>query len=159
VKLVEIPAGIAFPNAALAIQITRTRRPFARKRISREIVFAVTDLTYDDTTAAELADAIRGHWSIENRLHWDVTFAEDHSQIRTGHGAQVMATFRNLAVSLHRLHGATNIAAACRRISRDPDRVVSLVRYRPGKQCRGPVVPPLRGSSRRHRWQVLGPEE
>lgn len=66
----------------------------------------------------------------DNRLHWirDVTFAEDHSQIRTGHGPQVMATFRNLAVSLHRLHGATNIAAACRRISRDPNRALSLVR-------------------------------
>jgi hypothetical protein len=36
VKLVEIPAGIAFPHAALAIQIIRTRRPFARKRVSRE---------------------------------------------------------------------------------------------------------------------------
>jgi len=66
----------------------------------------------------------------DNRLHWirDVTFAEDHSQVRTGHGPQVMATFRNLAVSLHRLYGATNIDAACRRISRDPDRVLSLVR-------------------------------
>ena len=57
-----------------------------------------------------------------------VTFAEDHSQVRTGHGPQVMATFGNLAVSLHRLQGATNIAADCRRISRDPDRVLSLVR-------------------------------
>jgi predicted transposase YbfD/YdcC len=130
VKLIEIPAGIAFPHAALAIQITRTRRPFASAKVSRETVYAVTDLTYDTTTAAELADAIRGHWSIENRLHWirDVTFAEDHSQVRAGHGPQVMATFRNLAVSLHRLHGATNIAAACRRISRDPNRVLSLVR-------------------------------
>ena len=105
-KLAEIPAGIAFPHAALAIQIIRTRRPFARSRVSRETVYAVTDLTHDGTTAAELADAIRGHWCIENRLHWirDVTFAEDHSQVRTGHGPQVMATFRNLAVSLHRLH-------------------------------------------------------
>jgi predicted transposase YbfD/YdcC len=130
VKLVEIPAGIVFPHASLAIQIIRTRKPFARKRVSRETVYAVTDLTYDDTTAAELADAIRGHWSIENRLHWirDVTFAEDHCQIRTGHGPQVMATFRNLAISLHRLHGATNIAAACRRISRDPNRALALVR-------------------------------
>jgi predicted transposase YbfD/YdcC len=106
VKLVEIPAGIAFPHAALAIQITRTRRTFARGRVSRDTVYAVTDLSYDNTTAAELADAIRGHWAIENRLHWlrDVTFAEDHSQLWTGHGPQVMATFRNLAVSLHRLH-------------------------------------------------------
>ena len=66
----------------------------------------------------------------DNRLHWirDVTFAEDHCQIRTGHGQEVMATFRNLAVSLHRLHGATNIAAPCRRMSRDQDRALSPVR-------------------------------
>jgi len=39
----------------------------------------------------------------DNRLHWvrDVTYDEDRSQVRTGHGPQVMATFRNLAVSLH----------------------------------------------------------
>jgi hypothetical protein len=55
-------------------------------------VYAITDLTYHDITAAQLANAIRGHWSIENRLHWirDMTFAEDHSQVRTGHGPQVM---------------------------------------------------------------------
>ena len=57
-----------------------------------------------------------------------VTLAEDHCQVRTGHGPQVMATFGNRAVSLHRLQGATNIAADCRPISRDPDRVLSLVR-------------------------------
>ena len=66
-KLIQIPAGIAFPHAALAIQITRTRRPLARQRVSHETVYAVTDLTYDNTTAAELADAIRGHWAIEVR--------------------------------------------------------------------------------------------
>jgi hypothetical protein len=48
----------------LGIQITRTPRPFPRSRISRETVYAVTDLTYDNSTAAELADAIRGHWSV-----------------------------------------------------------------------------------------------
>jgi hypothetical protein len=88
VRLVAIPAWIGFPHAALTIQITRTHRPFAKKSACREIVYAITDLTYDDITAAALADAIRGHWPIENRLHWirDVTFAQDHSQIRTGHG-------------------------------------------------------------------------
>jgi predicted transposase YbfD/YdcC len=58
----------------------------------------------------------------------DVSFAEDHSQIRTGAGPQVMAGLRNLAVSLHRLAGAINVAAACRRISRRPDRVLSMIR-------------------------------
>lgn len=56
---------------------------------------------------------IRADWHLENRLHWvrDMTFAEDHSQIRTGHGPAVMATLRNLAISIHRRHCATNIAA------------------------------------------------
>jgi hypothetical protein len=73
---------------------------------------------------------IRWHWSIENRLHWirDVTFAEDHSQVRTGTGPRaVMATLRNIVISLHRLAGATNIAAACCHISRHPNRVLALL--------------------------------
>jgi hypothetical protein len=48
-----------------------------------------------------------------------VTFAEDHSRIRTGGATRVMATFRNLAISLHRLAGATNIAAALRHHARN----------------------------------------
>ena len=46
-----------------------------------------------------------------------VTF---HSQIRTGTGPAVMATLRNLAISLYRFTGAANIAAACRHVSRPP---------------------------------------
>jgi predicted transposase YbfD/YdcC len=93
-----------------------------------ETVYAITDLTWPQIRANHLADAICGHWSIENRLHRirDVVFAEDHSQIRTGTGPTVMATLRNLADSLHRLSSATNIATACRHVSRHPNRVLPL---------------------------------
>ncbi len=64
---------------------------------------------------------------VQRRIR-DVVFAEDHSQNRTGAGPAVMATLRNLAVSLHRLTGATNIAAACRHLSRHPSRVFPLLR-------------------------------
>lgn len=47
----------------------------------------------------------------------DVTFDEDRSQVRTGSAPQVMATIRNLAISIHRLDGATNIARATRHAS------------------------------------------
>ena len=122
-------AGIGFPQARLAIQITRRRRSLRSRRWRTETVYAVTDLAYADIRADQIAEAIRGHWSIENRLHWirDVVFAEDHSQIRTGAGPAVMATLRNLAVSLHRLTGASNIAAACRHVSRHPNRVLPLL--------------------------------
>jgi hypothetical protein len=66
---------------------------------------------------------------VENKMHWirDVIFTEDLSQIRTGHGPANMATLHNLALSRHRLAGATNIAAACRHTSRHPNRVLPLL--------------------------------
>lgn len=65
---------------------------------------------------------MRGHWRIENRLHWvrDVTLDEDTSQIRTGNGPRTMASLRNLAISMLRLNGATNIAQALRPHAWDP---------------------------------------
>ena len=129
VKLTAVTAGIGFPHAALAPQITRRQRPLSGGRCSVETTHAITDLTAEHTNPAQLADAQRAHWGIENRLHWvrDVTFAEDLSQIRTGNGPAVMATLRNLAISLHRRAGATNIAAACRHVSRHPGRVLPLL--------------------------------
>ena len=129
VKVTAIRAGIAFPTAKLAIKITRRRRPLTVGRWRTETVYAITDLTYEQTSPTRLADAARAHWGIENRLHWirDVTFAEDLSQIRTGHGPAVMATLRNLAIGLHRSAGATNIAAATRHLSRHPNRVLPLL--------------------------------
>jgi hypothetical protein len=61
---------------------------------------------------------------VENKLHWvrDVTFDEDRSQIRTGTGPRVMASLRNLAITVLRLAGFTNIAAALRHHARRSDR-------------------------------------
>lgn len=72
---------------------------------------------------------LRGHWRIENRLHWvrDVSFDEDRSTVRTGSGPQVMATLRNTVIGWFRLVGVTNIAAALRHHSRDPHRPVDLL--------------------------------
>jgi hypothetical protein len=58
----------------------------------------------------------------------DVTFGEDLSQVRTGAAPQVMATLRNLVISLHRLNGATNIAKALRHHARDALRPLRLVK-------------------------------
>jgi predicted transposase YbfD/YdcC len=84
-------------------------------------VYAITDLAAHQARPTELALRIRGHWQTENGLHRvrDVTFAEDLSQIHTGAAPQVMASLRNLAISLHRLVGATNIAKALRHHSRN----------------------------------------
>jgi predicted transposase YbfD/YdcC len=48
------------------------------------------------------ARAVRGHWSVENSLHWvlDVQMGEDDSRARTGHAAENLATLRRLALNL-----------------------------------------------------------
>ena len=119
-KVTAVAAGLLFPHAAQAIQIVRRRRRLNGKKCSTETVYAITSLTATQTAPAELADAVRGHWRIEDRLHWvrDVTYGEDLSQIRTGNGPRVMASLRNLAISVLRLTGATNIAAALRHHAR-----------------------------------------
>ena len=124
-----VTCGILFPHAQLAVQIVRRRRPATSRRWHSETVYAVTDLSWQQIRADQLAQAIRAHWHVENSLHWirDVTFAEDLSQIRSGHGPANMATLRNLAVSRHRIAGATNIAAASRHVGRHPNRVLPLL--------------------------------
>lgn len=52
--------------------------------------------------AETLARAVRGHWGVENKLHWvlDVCFREDQSRARAGYAAENLATLRRLALNL-----------------------------------------------------------
>ncbi|MBQ0905238.1 ISAs1 family transposase, partial [Micromonospora sp. U21] len=124
-KILTVSTGIDFPHAAQALQIRRHRRRLDQpKRFTTQTVYAITDLRVHQARPAQLASWVRGHWSIENKVHWvrDVTYDEDHSQIRTGTGPQVMAVLRNAAIGALRLTGVTNIAAANRHHARDSTR-------------------------------------
>ena len=88
----------------------------------QEEAYAITSLDERQASAEQLLRLWREHWHIENKLHYvrDVTFKEDKSQVRAGQIPQVMAALRNAAISLMRVEGATNIAAACRRYAAQP---------------------------------------
>jgi predicted transposase YbfD/YdcC len=131
-KITAVAAGLAFPHAAQAIQIVRRRRAVTgknTKKWSTETMYAITSLTATQARPAELAAIIRGHWLIEDRLHWvrDVTYDEDRSQVRTGNGPRVMASLRNLAITVLRLTGETSIAAALRYNARRPNRPLQTI--------------------------------
>lgn len=66
--------------------------------------------------AARLLALKRGHWAIENRLHYprDQAFGEDASQVRTGAAPQVMAALRNIVLNLLR-HARVAAITATRR--------------------------------------------
>jgi predicted transposase YbfD/YdcC len=91
------------------------------------VVYLITSDRNADPAA--LAAWVRGHWEIENRLHWvrDVTYQEDKSLVRTGNAPRVMASLRSLAISLLRISGHANIAAANRHHARDPQRTLKLL--------------------------------
>lgn len=97
--------------------------------VERETVYGVTSLDVGQAAAGRLLQLVRHQWHIENRSHWvrDVTFDEDRSQVRVGSIPQVMAAIRNTAIGLLRLHGATNIAAATRRMAAQPAEALALL--------------------------------
>lgn len=107
----------------------RDRANLANQKCTTETSFYITSLTAEQADAEQLAQLIRGHWGIGNRIHWvrDVTFDEDRSQIRTGNGPRVMATLRNLAIGALRIAGHTNIAAGVRSVSRNLNRALTLL--------------------------------
>ena len=109
-------AYLDFPHVGQVFCLQREVTDLATGAARRETVYGVTSLLPAQAAPARLLALVRAHWTIENRLHWvrDVTFDEDRSQIRQGAGPQVMATLRNLAISLLRLAGAALIAPALR---------------------------------------------
>jgi predicted transposase YbfD/YdcC len=124
IKVALAPAWIEFAGAAQVAQLRRTVTKKGKKTV--EVVYLVT--SDRDADPATLAAWVRSHWEIENKLHWvrDVTYQEDKSLVRTGNAPRVMASLR-LAISLLRLDGHANIAAANRHHARDPQRTLKLL--------------------------------
>ena len=89
----------------------------------------MSSLAQQKASAADLLQYVRGHWEIENRIHYvrDVTFDEDRSQVRRGSGPQMMASLRNIAISLLRMAGVTNIASATRHLDRRSEKALRLL--------------------------------
>jgi predicted transposase YbfD/YdcC len=105
------PRYLDFPHATQAVKIIRKR--VVHGRTSRETVYAITDLTAEQASPDQLAQAARDHWGIEALHHIrDVTFAEDACRTRTGTTPRILASLRNLAIALLKLTGWANIAAA-----------------------------------------------
>jgi predicted transposase YbfD/YdcC len=95
----RFPGELRLPGAACLLKAeTRVERAGATRSETRYFISS------RPLTAADAATAVREHWAIENRLHWvlDVTFADDQSRLRKGHGARNMATVRHFALNLVR---------------------------------------------------------
>ena len=117
-----------FPQVTRVARIRRDRYDITGALISKEIVHAVTSLDEDQASAADLAAIARGQWGIES-VHWlrDTAWTEDANTGYAGNGPQVMATFRNIAVSLLYHAGVTEITRTLQAIGRDRTRMLSYL--------------------------------
>jgi predicted transposase YbfD/YdcC len=141
IQVMDAPADLGFPHAVQAFLIerytirkVRRRKKNSRKYTTKEVrtavaVLGITSLSAREAAPEHLAAYVRGHWAIENKVHWvrDVTFREDMSQVRTGSRPRIMATLRNLAIGLIRQAGYTKIAATIRRIRNDPSLLLAIL--------------------------------
>ena len=95
----RFPGEARFPAIACVARVETRTELADRCRCETRFFISSRPLT-----AAQLAEAVRAHWQIENALHWvlDVTFREDHSRLRKGHGAANMAVVRHFALNLVR---------------------------------------------------------
>ena len=120
---------LRWPDVAQVLRRTCRRLNLRTGRLETEVTYGLTSLPRTLAGPAELEHFWRGHWTIENRVHYvrDETFGEDRCQLWTATGPQALAAIRNAILSLLRFHGWSNIAAATRNYASHPQRALRLI--------------------------------
>jgi predicted transposase YbfD/YdcC len=129
VQVIDAPQAVRdlFPYVAQVFLVER--RFTVKDATTYQAVLYITSLSADQASPADLLAYVRTHWTVENRVHWvrDVVLGEDGSRVRTGNAPRIMAAIRNVVISLLRLDGITNIAAALRYNAAADRRVLKLL--------------------------------
>ena len=101
-------------------QGTRAGKPY------HQIAYYISSLNLN---ATQFAQGIRGHWGIENRLHWvkDVVLEEDSSRMRQGNAPANLSIIRSLAIAILRYNGYSSITTAIRMIGHNLEQIFQLI--------------------------------
>lgn len=126
VEVFDCLAGIAKDWLGLRQWVRVHRQGTRQGKPYRQVSYYISSLA---TTARQFADGIRGHWGIENRLHWvkDVVFKEDACPLKLAHAPENWGLIRTWAINLFRLQGEPSITRAQRRVAHDLDALFLLI--------------------------------
>ena len=116
-----------WPDVGQVFELERVRQ--CKDKTEVEVVYGITSLLREETDASQLLGLVRGHWGIENKLHYvkDETLGEDRCRVRKGSSAQVLAAVRNVVVYLLEGKHKTSKAAATRRFMAHPQEAFPLL--------------------------------
>lgn len=110
----DLPDRHRWPKlAAIGIAISETNR---RGKLCSDVRYYILS---KKVSARRFGKTVRGHWAIENRLHWqlDVTFQEDQSRIRKGHADANFSSLRRTALSLLKNNHTAKIGIKNKRLA------------------------------------------
>jgi predicted transposase YbfD/YdcC len=125
----SLNAYLDWPGIGQVLRRTCRRVMVATGEVSEEVHYGVTSLPWETTSAAMLERLWRGHWTIENRVHYvrDVTFGEDRNQAWRGHTPQALAAMRNALINLVRDNGWKFIPDAIRHYGANVVRALTVI--------------------------------
>lgn len=120
----EVVTHLEWPGAAQVMRIERVRE--VKGAATTEIAYFVTSLTPAAADPKRLAELVRAHWGIENKLHWrrDASMNEDRCRVRAG--ARPLAALRNLVLTLLR-NGCNSVPAARENFAADTAAAIQAV--------------------------------
>ena len=118
-----------WPEVGQVFELERVRIKGGKTEV--EVVYGITSLRRQGASAEDLMGLVRGHWGIENKLHYvrDETLGEDRCRVRKGAAAQALAAIRNVAVYLLGKVDPKNKAAS-RRLAARPEEAKAFLHSR-----------------------------
>ena len=124
---------VAWPFCEQVFRLERHSVRISDDKVTDEVSYGVTSLTREEANAEQLLGFARGHWGIENGLHFrrDDSLKEDRCRLK-GQGAQAMAAINNLTVGLVRNQGFETLPDARRYYAAHLDDAITLVLRSPG---------------------------
>lgn len=118
-----------WPGVQQVLRRTCRRTNLRTGETSVNVHYAVTSLAHTQVTLRHLEHLWRGHWTIENKVHYvrDVSLGEDAAQSHTGDAAQALAALRNAVITLLRFEGWPCLPAAFRHFAAHPQLALKLL--------------------------------
>lgn len=125
----SLNAWLDWPNVGQVLRRTCRRVHLRTGEIQEAVMLGITSLPFAPKRVAQVERYWRGHWSIENKVHYvrDVTLGEDRGQAHTGATAQALAALRNAILTLIRATRWRYVADAIRHYAASPLRALALI--------------------------------